>query len=197
LSIGEPDNAAQDARRILQMTSAGPSPLVNSHAAKILYAAGKYDESEELLVRIREMVPEFYIIHWQLGLLYGVKGNFSAAHDSLERAFKLCPQGPGTLAALGWANALAGKVNAAKKIAERLEADRRHQYVPSIDLAMIYAVIGEMDLAFAFLNRAYQERALFLPWLRVWPPFMALCGDPRSIAILNKMGLKGTSSGGS
>jgi tetratricopeptide (TPR) repeat protein len=189
LSIGKPEDAAKDARRILQMTAAGPSPLVGSHAAKILYAAGKYHESEELLVHIREMIPDFYMVHWQLGLLYGTKGDLSTARESLEKAFNSCPKGPSTLAALGWISALAGQVGDAKKIAECLETDRRRGYIPGTDLAMIYAALGEMDRAFQWLNRAYRERALFLPWLSVWPPFKALYCDPRCIAILEQMGL--------
>jgi tetratricopeptide (TPR) repeat protein len=190
LSVGKTEEAAKDARRILQMTVAGPSPLVTSHAAKILFAAGKYDESEELLLRIREMIPNFYLVHWQLGLLYGTKGDTLTAQTSLEKAYALFPESFTVIAALGWVNALAGKTDRALKIAQHLTAHRKHKYIHGTDLAMIYAALGNMRLAFQWLNRAYRERALFLPWLSVWPPFRSLYCDPQSVPILSKMHLK-------
>lgn len=189
LSIGNTEEAARDARRILQMTAGGPSPLVGAHAAKILYASGKHDESEDLLVRIREMVPNFYIVHWQLGLLYGTRGNLSLARSSLDRAFALSPEGPSIVAALGWLDALAGNTANAIKAADHLTAERKGRYIPGTDLAMIYGSMGEMDMAFEWLSRACRERALFLSWLHVWPPFKPLYRDSRSASILAKMGL--------
>jgi tetratricopeptide (TPR) repeat protein len=189
LSLGKTEEAARDARQILQMTAAGPSPLVASHAAKILFAAGKYDESEELLMRIREMIPNFYLVHWQLGLLHAIKGTFLIAHEFLEKAHALFPESFTVVATLGWVSALEGKTDHALTIAERLVADRTRTYISGTDLAMIYAALGKLDLAFQWLTRACRERALFLPWLSVWPPFKSLYLNPRSAVILNKMRL--------
>ena len=197
VSIGKTEDAANDARRVLEMTAAGPSPLIASHAAKILYVAGKFDESEELLLRTEEIAPDFYMAHWQLGLLYGAKGDFAAARSSMKAASRLSPGSPIMIAGLGWINALEGRVDSALEIASQLQVLGRHQYVPSTDLAIIYGALGRMEVAFHWLERALRERSVILPWLGVWPPFQPLFCDPRSAAILEKMALHGASDSAS
>ena len=170
LSVGRIEDAACDARRLLQLMASSPSHLTGSHAAKVLYAAGKYGESEELLLQMRELAPHFYMIHWQLGLLYGTKGEFSLAIRAIEMASALSPENPTVFSASGWINALAGNTDAATRVVERLLAIGKHQYVPGTELAMIYAALGQLDEAFQWLNRACRERSIFLTWLGVWPP---------------------------
>lgn len=191
LSIGKTEEAAEDARHILQMMTSSPSPLSASHAAKILYAAGKYTESEELLIHLRNLAPEFYLVHWLLGLLYGTNGDFLLAHESIERASTLYPENTTIVAALGWLNALTGNIDSAQKVLGQLLARRKRQYVPGTDFAMIYAALERMDVAFNWLHRACRERSVFLTWLGVWPPFKPLFSDPRSMTILKKMRLGG------
>jgi tetratricopeptide (TPR) repeat protein len=140
------------------------------------------------------MIPSFYLVHWQLGLLYGTKGDLSTARESIEKAYTLFPESFTVVATLGWINALVGKIDSALEIAGRLTARRRYQYINGTDLAMIYGALGEMPMAFRWLDRAYRERALFLPWLSVWPPFRPLYCDSRSGVILAKMRLDSLSS---
>lgn len=189
LSIGKTDEAIKDAYRILQMMAGSPSPLSASHAAKVLYAAGKYQESEVLLRHIRDLSPDFYLVHWLLGLLYGTNGDLLRARRSIERAVALYPEGPTVIASFGWINALAGDTDIALKILERLLAIREYQFVSGTDLALIYAALGRLDEAFEWMNRACRERSVFLTWLSVWPPFSPLFRDSRSTKILKQMGL--------
>ena len=189
LSVGRTEDAAKDARRLLQMMASSPSSLSGGHAAKVLYAAGKYDESEELLIQMRQLAPHFYMIHWQLGLLYGTKGDLPLAKKAIDRASALAPENPAVVSASGWINALASNGDAAMRVIERLMATRNHQYVPGTDLAVIYTALGRLDEAFEWLSKACRERSIFLTWLGVWPPFRPLLHDPRSRTILKKMGL--------
>jgi tetratricopeptide (TPR) repeat protein len=189
LSLGRTEDAAKDARRLLQMMASSPSSLSGGHAAKVLYAAGRYDESEELLIQMKQLAPHFYMIHWQLGLLYGTKGDLLLAKKAIDRASALAPENPAVVSASGWINALAGNVDAATTVIERLKAIRNHQYIPGTDLAVIYTALGRFDEAFDWLNKACRERSIFLTWLGVWPPLRPLLCDLRSRKILKKMGL--------
>jgi TolB-like protein/class 3 adenylate cyclase len=59
---------------------------------------------------------------------------------------------------------------------------------PSFYLAMIYAQKGEIDLAFDFLGKAYQDNEVELYWLKVEPPFEPLRTNSRWQEMLNRIG---------
>src|SRR3984957_6170942 len=63
-------------------------------------------------------------------------------------------------------------------------------YVPSSTLAADYALAGENDKAFAWLDKAYDEReGQSLTLLKADPSFKNLRSDPRFSALLRKIGL--------
>jgi hypothetical protein len=59
---------------------------------------------------------------------------------------------------------------------------------PSFYLAMIYAQLGEIDTAFEWLEKAYQDHEVEMYWLKVEPPFEPLRNDPRWQVMLDKVG---------
>ncbi len=56
-------------------------------------------------------------------------------------------------------------------------------------LAGEYAVLGDVDSAFEYLERAYAERDGDLTWLQADPAFDSLRSDPRYADLLRRMGL--------
>jgi TolB-like protein/class 3 adenylate cyclase len=59
---------------------------------------------------------------------------------------------------------------------------------PSFYVSMIYAQMGEIDMAFEWLEKAYQDHEVEMYWLKVEPPFKPLHNDPRWQQMLNKVG---------
>lgn len=59
---------------------------------------------------------------------------------------------------------------------------------PSFYIAMIYAQMGEKDLAFKWLDKSYQDREVEMYWLKVEPPFKPLNDDARWQEMLDKVG---------
>jgi tetratricopeptide (TPR) repeat protein len=59
---------------------------------------------------------------------------------------------------------------------------------PAFYSAMIYSVLGNADLAFAWLEKAHTDREVELYWLKVEPPFEPLRSDRRFQEILDKVG---------
>jgi adenylate cyclase len=55
-------------------------------------------------------------------------------------------------------------------------------------IAMVYAARGEVDLAFAWLERAYVQRDPGLAEIKAEPCFRSSHADPRWDAFLRKMG---------
>ena len=59
---------------------------------------------------------------------------------------------------------------------------------PSFYLAMIFSEMGEIDAAFEWLDKAYNNHEIEMYWLKVEPPFEPLHSDPRWQVMLDKVG---------
>jgi hypothetical protein len=51
-----------------------------------------------------------------------------------------------------------------------------------------YAGLGDSDQAFAWLERAYEERRIRMQWLKVDPLLAPLRSDPRFAAFVRRVG---------
>jgi hypothetical protein len=84
---------------------------------------------------------------------------------------------------------------AAGRRAESDEAIRglvaNHAGDAAYQIAAIYAVRGEADIAFGWMDRGYAQRDSGFAAVRSEPSFRPLHGDPRWNAFLNKMGIAG------
>jgi hypothetical protein len=69
------------------------------------------------------------------------------------------------------------------------ECNRTQRPGKSCYAAQIYASIGEKDLAFQWLDKAYEERNPLLAYAKVMPNYDGLRADPRFRALLNRLGL--------
>ena len=59
---------------------------------------------------------------------------------------------------------------------------------PSYYTAMFYAAMGEIDLAFEWLEKGYNKHEIEMYWLKVEPPFEPIRSDPRYQVMLEKIG---------
>ena len=57
-------------------------------------------------------------------------------------------------------------------------------------LAMGYAAVGDLDAAFAALERAFQARSAGLIYLHLDPGYEPLRGDPRYDELVQRIGLR-------
>ena len=93
---------------------------------------------------------------------------------------------------LGFAYAKVGNREEARRILATLKQRRASGLVPSGSIAILYGALGELDEAFAWLEKAYQERDPELTYLNVpGRRFEPLRHDPRFRKMLVRMGLPG------
>jgi tetratricopeptide (TPR) repeat protein len=83
-----------------------------------------------------------------------------------------------------------GKQEEAQEILEKLKkrSEGSSAGSPSYYITMIYAQMGEIDLAFQWLEKAYIDREVEMYWLKVVPLFEPLHDDPRWQEMLDKVG---------
>ena len=65
----------------------------------------------------------------------------------------------------------------------------RRRGIPAVSLRAVYAGLGEKDQAFAWLEKAYEERTSRLSYLKVEPLWDPLRSDPRFADLVRRIGL--------
>jgi TolB-like protein/Tfp pilus assembly protein PilF len=149
----------------------------------------RYDEAIEQLRRVIALDPNNYTPQWFLGFAYANSRRFDDAIATAERAVVLSSRAPGALGLLGMCYGHAGRNSEAIKILNELLELNRHRYVTPVALVQVYIGLGDKDQAFAWLEKAYQERSNFMAYLKVESIADPLRADPRLDDMLRRMGI--------
>jgi len=166
------------------------SLLINASLGNAFYLAGEYDQAIEAQRKTLELDPNFFLGHSNLGLAYEAQGMYEKAIEEHQKAVASSGDAILTLASLGHAYAVSGKRAEAQKILDELNNLSKQRYVSPFRIAIIYTGLGKNDQAFAWLEKAYEERDSALNHVKVEPRFESLRSDPRFTALLKKMGLE-------
>ena len=188
LSAGKPDEAVRWIRRSEELDPL--SPLVGANVGQILYYARRYDEAIEQGRKTIDLDPNYAMAHAYLGQAFIQKRMFREAVEELQKAITLAEQNPEVIAILGYAYAAAGNRKEAEKVLGELTESAKRRYVPAFSMAAIYAELGRKDEAFAWLEKAYRERAPGFVDLKVEPTLDSLRSDPRYIDLVRRVGLQ-------
>jgi serine/threonine protein kinase/tetratricopeptide (TPR) repeat protein len=155
-----------------------------------LHLARRYDEAIEQIRKALEMDPSFAVGHWYLGMSYEQKARHGEAIAELQKAFEFSGGNPTELGALGHAYALSGNRQKARQALADLQGLTKRRYVSPFDTALIYTGLGEKELAFQWLEKAFEDRSWGMVLLKVDPRFDRLRPDPRFGGLLRRMGLE-------
>ncbi|HLG15085.1 MAG TPA: winged helix-turn-helix domain-containing protein [Blastocatellia bacterium] len=180
------DEAIAEAKRTQELEPL--SLITDSHLAWILYMSGRYDQAIEQSRKLIEIDPNFFPARRYLGLAYEQKGMYQEAIAEFDRGVQLSGS-PLMVALLGHAYAASGKKAKAREVLTELEQLPKERYVSPYTIAAIYAGLDEKDHAFKWLERAYDERDIWLMNLKVDPVMKNLRSDRRFKDLLGRIGL--------
>jgi tetratricopeptide (TPR) repeat protein len=185
-AAGRMDEASAEIRRALDLD---PRSLpLKANQALLSYFGGHYDEALKALVDLRQIDPTLPLAHWDIGLTYEQKGMEKEAIAALLKATSLS-KSLNLQSSLGHAYAQFGKREEARAILKMLKERSRESYVPSYYFVLVHTALGEKDLAFESLERAYQERSTVLAYLRLDPRLAPLRTDPRFASLQARLGI--------
>jgi DNA-binding winged helix-turn-helix (wHTH) protein/TolB-like protein len=181
---GEFDRGLEELKQAQQL-----EPLLTTaktRTASLLYFARRYDEAIAQITESLALDDRPGIAHALLGRIYLHTGRYDLA---LAEFAKTRGPTPGSFGDVGQALALSGRRAEALAELDRVLKLSTQRYVSAVDIASIYAGLGDTDNAIARLDRALQERAPTLGWLAQNPAFDRLHDDPRFAAIVDRVGL--------
>jgi eukaryotic-like serine/threonine-protein kinase len=181
---GRPMEGLAEIRIAQQLDPVNRSIVVDSTLPYFL--ARQYDQSIAEVRKAVEMFPNFFLPHMALGGALVEKGDYSAAIEELEKA-KTMERTPLVIGGLGYAYAKSGRKEEARKLLAELKEQSKGRYVASYWIAMIYVGLDEKDEAFAWLEKAYQERSFWLLWIKMDPKVDSLRSDSRFIDLLKRL----------
>ena len=183
--MGHLDESIEEAKRAQTIDPVSPS--ANAHLGLALYRARRYDEAIAQLKKALEIDAGAFDAHIIMGFVYIQQGLNEEAIAEFQIVVKLSKRNPSMLALLGYAYATAGKRDEAQAILKELNEQK--QPVSPFETAMIYIGLGEHDEAFDWLEKAYNERAWQLGFLKVEPIFDPLRSDSRFTDLMRRVNL--------
>jgi TolB-like protein/DNA-binding winged helix-turn-helix (wHTH) protein/Tfp pilus assembly protein PilF len=164
--------------------------VINADMSFILWRAGQPDAALAQALKAVEMDPGFAFGHEKLSDIYLFQGREDAAAEEYLKALMLGGKNEALLAAYRKAfvkNGLAGIHQ--KELEEQLQKQRRGGYGSPIRIAGLYAMLGQKEQAFKYLEVAYQQRSAEMAIIKQVPVFDPLRSDSRFQDLLRRIGL--------
>jgi TolB-like protein len=165
------------------------SVVIRTDLARMLYFFRDYDRSLKEFRAALDMDPNFGSARLWLAHVYQQTGETDEALSELKEGLRLSGNSAFALAKLGHGYALAGRQDDARSVLNQLTALSKHQHISPYDLAMIHLGLGEIDEAFKRLELAYEQKSLWLGYLKAEPQLDQLRSDARFHSLLSRLGL--------
>ena len=187
-AVGLLGEAIAENRKALTLNPLDPG--YSRWLARLLLYAGDYSACIAQGEKIIELDERYFLAYLDLGSAYLALGQPELALDWYRKGQGLESSVRSYDAFIVRALADLNRRDEGEEILARLEDEARQHYVRSEILAMGYAALGNLDQAFASLERAYQTRSAGLIYLHLDPGYKPLRGDPRYAELVRRIGLK-------
>ena len=187
-ALGRFDEALAKIKRAQELDPL--SRFINATVGRLLYLAHRYDQAIDHYRKLVEMEPNLAIAHFRLGQSYEQKGMNEEAIAEFLKAADLFKESSDVIIEYKKAYAVSGMRGYWQIKLDLAKEQSKQSYIPSYEIARLYAHLSKEDQAFEWIEKAYEERSYELVYLKVDPSFDSLRSDPRFAALLKKIGLE-------
>jgi TolB-like protein len=166
-------------------------PLFYGWSVGLHCAAGRLDEALADFERAKELDPTFGLPYFHAGMTYFLKGMPEKAVEVLRQGVQIAPHP-------GWAEGMIsmilgrqGKLEELRHSVDGMIAQRSRTNVSCMAIAWALAVLGDLNGAFHWVERAIEERDTLVAFVHIYTPLLApeLASDPRYGALLARLNL--------
>jgi tetratricopeptide (TPR) repeat protein len=189
--LGRGEEALAEIQRAVELEPLSLGPNLNW--AKILFYMRQHDRAIDQLGKTLELEPNFAAAHDLLGEACEQKGMHREAITEWGKALTLSGAGQQasslehTYAASGFEASV--RALAQQRLEKLNEKMKRGEYVPATEYAIAYIRLGDRGQAFAWLDKAVQERNSFALEFKVNPIYDELRDDMRFQDLIRRVGL--------
>lgn len=191
MAAGKSGEAISEVRRAQELDPL--MPAVRLIVGMVYSCLGHTDEAIEQLHNLTELNPDYDVGYGALGFAHLQKEMYPAAIANLEKARELDKNDPDVVlddVDLAYGYAVAGRKMEARKLLVALEKqEAAGRDLGDIGLYRIYFALGDRDRGFAWMDQALRKKSEALLYLRCWPEFDRMLGDPRFAGIVRSVGI--------
>jgi serine/threonine-protein kinase len=164
------------------------SLIIKAVKGFLLYVYGRNEEAIAQLNKTLEMDPDFFPALYFLQYTYEDEKRNQEAITIWKKILILQGATTEELSSLDAAFKSGGMVGTYKWKIQQLNERIKQKYVSPADFFEAYTGMGDIEMAFKWLEKAYQERIYTIPWLKYDPRAKILRSDPRFNGYLKKIG---------
>ena len=188
-TVGRQEEALAEIKRAAELDPL--NLMFNNNLTQQYQAMGQYELAVAQAKKGIEMDPNFVPQHFNLAFVYQDMGKYDLWMEELKKGVALTndPEETTINEEVARVYAQSGFRAANAKDAELRERLAKRRYVDPGYIAFDYALIGDKEQAFAWLEKAYAEKAGSQQYLKIAHPLDALRSDPRFVNLLKRMGL--------
>ncbi|HLC14367.1 MAG TPA: tetratricopeptide repeat protein [Chthoniobacterales bacterium] len=184
-TLGRFDEAIAESKRAVELDPL--SPVINSDLGSNLMVARRYDEAIAQLRKTLEIDPTFSLAHGALGEALQFKGDLPGAIAEYTKAQELAAD-PRIRVLMAAAKAQSGDKDAAVRMLAELEEASRNREIPGAQRAVLYTSLGNRTEAIRCLEQSVADHdSQDVAWIKVYPKWDPLRGDPRFEALVQKV----------
>ena len=181
---GETARSLADLQRAQQLEPLWIAP--RSASGNVLMLARRYDEAIDHLTRTLALDDRADNARSFLGRAYLHSGKPARA---LEEFRKRQGQAPGSYRDVAQALAMMGRRDEAIAELARVLDISKQRHVQALDIATIYASLGETENALQWLEKGYEDRSTNLGSMVQDPSFDSIRSEPRFVALIERVGV--------
>jgi tetratricopeptide (TPR) repeat protein len=186
LATARHEQAINEAKRAMELDPY--ARLTYGDLSWTLLAARRYDQAVKEGQAIVKREPDFGYARAVLALSYAETGRYGEATAEVEQAIRL-DDSPVLLAFLAQVRTLSGNRSEAVKVLQDLEQQAKRRYVCSYEVATAFVLLGRIDPAFRWFDKAIEDRSDCMVMLVVDPRLDSIRSDDRYPVLVRRVGL--------
>ena len=183
MAMGNKEEAARQMRRSVELSP--ETELGSAQLAEILFWSGHDKEAEAELEHARSRAADSPAVALVAACIQSRRGQHADAIATYLDYLALTEQESPMSPTLAWFYAAAGRRKEAAALLARASAGK----ISPAQVGWVYAALGEKDQAFVWLEKAIDQHAVNMTWIRTQPWFDPLRSDPRFAGLLRRMKL--------
>lgn len=184
---GKFDEAAHQGRKAIGLQSL--SAIDHADLAWTLYTAAKFEEALAIAKTGVELDANSFLSHRIAGLCYIALKRYGEAIDTFKNLIKISNRHQHAINSLIRAYCSNGNLEEANKLMNELKERSTTEYIAGTYAGLSAAYLYEMDDAFEYLEKAYDDYDPILIQLKYAPYVPALLrNDPRFQNLLDRIG---------